>query len=246
MRDLYPGKMDLMDPFLTHKSSTVYIPEPEETEQTPNETFASINYTIWDSDSDGFNDAATISWDANTVLPEEDVIVIADVCNNSHRIIKSYVYGPYTIYGDFPEISSFDFYSTITDTYNVRLMLYDTSMNPVNVAFITDISLNAGDGGPGGDEKFTSVWFNTIDSNGDTIADAIKVSWNVNTTLPEEEVSVVVEVRNKVQKYGPYTIYEVLPNKGELEFSAEDIGVYEISLYLVDSNSEFGSWTASR
>ena len=117
-------------------------------------------------------------------------------------------------------------------------MLYDSSMNPVNVAFITDLPLNAGTGGPGGDEEFTNSWFNTSDSDGDGIADTIKVSWNANTTLMEEDISILALVRDKVCKYGPYTIYTSQLNKGEIEFYAGEIGTYEISLYLIDSNSE--------
>jgi len=238
IEDQYPGKMDLTDPLLKHKSPDIYIPTPEEPEQVPNETFASVDYTSWDSDGDGLDDAATISWDANTTLPKENIIVKADIKDSNNRIVKSCIYGPYTIYGDLPDTASFNFYSTNTDTYNIRLMLYDSSMNPVNVAFITDLPLNAGTGGPGGDEEFTNSWFNTSDSDGDGIADTIKVSWNANTTLMEEDISILALVRDKVFKYGPYTIYTSQLNKGEIEFYAGEIGTYEISLYLIDSNSE--------
>ena len=246
IHDLYPspqnpdsGNMDLLDPFLTtHKSAIVYKPKAEEPRQTPNETFADVNYILWDSDSDGVNDTVTVSWDANTVFPQDNVTVFAYVRNSSHEMVKQYVYGPYTIYGTAPEISSFNFYSTVTDTYNIRLMLYNSSLNPMDIAFITDLSLNAGTGGPGGDEEFTNTWFNTSDSDEDGVADTIKISWNVDTTLPQENVSVLITVRGTILKYGPDTIYNSLPNAGEMEFYVGDTGVYEISLYLVDSNSE--------
>jgi len=238
-RDDYTGNMYLMNPLLTtRKLPSVYKPKAEEPTQTPNETFADVNFTIWDSDSDGVNDTVTVSWDANTVFPQDNVTVFAYVRNSDHEIVKQYVYGPYTIYGTAPEISSFNFYSTVTDTYNIRLMRYNSSLNPVDVAFITDLSLNAGAGGPGGDEEFTNTWFNTSDSDEDGVADTIKISWNVDTTLLQENVSVLITVRDTILKYGPDTIYNSLPNAGEMEFYVGDTGVYEISLYLVDSNSE--------
>jgi hypothetical protein len=239
MDDQYSGNMDLMDPLLTHKSPIIHMPEPEGPTQTPNETFDSVNYTIWDSDGDDINDTVTVSWDANTVFLQDNVTVFAYVRNSGHEMVKQYVYGPYTIYGNSPEISSVNFYATSTDTYNIRLMLYDSSLNPVDVAFITDLSLDAGTGGPGGDEGFTTTWFDTTDSNGDGSDDTIIISWNADTTLPQEDVSVLITVRDTVLKYGPYTIYNSLPNAGEVEFYVGDIGVYEVSLYLIDSNSEF-------
>jgi hypothetical protein len=240
-----PGKMDLMDPLLaTRKLPSVYKPKAEEPRQTQNETFADVNFTIWDSDSDGVNDTVTVSWDANTVFPQDNVTVFAYVRNSDHEIVKQYVYGPYTIYGTSSEISSFNFYSTVTDTYNIRLMLYNSSLNPMDVAFITDLSLNAGTGGPGGNEEFTNTWFNTSDSDEDGVADTIKISWNMDTTLPQENVSVLLTVRDRILKYGPDTIYNSLPNAGEMEFYVGDTGVYEISLYLVDSNSELEDTTS--
>ena len=118
-------------------------------------------------------------------------------------------------------------------------MLYDSSLNSVDVAFINDLSLNAGPGVPNGNEQFTNTWFDTSDNNGDGIDDTIKISWNADTTLPQEDVSVVMTVRNDIFKYGPYTVYNSLPNTGEVEYHVENIGTYEVNLYLVDSNSKF-------
>jgi len=116
--------------------------------------------------------------------------------------------------------------------------MFDSNGNPTALAFITDVDLAAGITAPSVQDEFAETGFRTTDSDADGVVDTIAVLWDVSTVLAEEDVSVLALVDDKVLKYGPYTIHCFEPNSGEIDFYAGDVGKYDVSLYLIGSDSE--------
>lgn len=196
------------------------------------ENFKNVTVVPFDSNGDGQNDAATVTWDADTNASQADVFVIAEVQTALETV--RYLDGPYTIIGTDNDAHQFNFYSLANNTHYVSVHLLEVNGHTEDrfVAMPTLVS------GPGdtGSATLTAL---TSTITGTTAM----IDWRAITTLPQENLSLVLSVMAtgdamQISKAGPYTATNSSEISGQFVFMAPGNGHYAGKLLLLDSNNK--------
>jgi hypothetical protein len=194
---------------------------------------------VEDSNGDGTDDQITLTWDAETSLPQEDVLIHARLYDSEEALIDERIYGPYTIQGEAADPRSLDFYLTTAGTYHLSVDLYSEARRFAAAARLADIVVGAGPGWPDGVEKFVGAAIQLEDLAAGSLVTA---TWQVITTLPQESVSVIAGLKDSTElgyaaiaASGSYTVTETAPATGTVALRLPEAKVYDLDLRLVDS-----------
>ena len=219
----------------------VYLYPPDYV-SAADESFAAITYQVYDSNSDGWNDAVSVEMNVDTTDGTLDVFVYAYLIDSNGVYVDS-DFPTWTITGTMPEYGYALLYvpnGGLVGDYHVELFLYDEFANYEDYRYqlISDLY----PANYGSDEYFYAVSYTAIDSNSDGFNDTVVVAMDVDTTDSTLNVSVGSHL---IDFYGAYvdseyvswTITGVVSDTFYVYLHVPDnatVYYYDVELFLYD------------